>query len=224
MNSRGTSSKLPVDTLIKRLGIRQHQKSFAYLGKPLIMLYRTNGDIWTWFTNQELFQRECGLYSCPTLSLSLKGCIVSREEKESLGKRILATIAAQEAYMFKSDLDPPEGCWQNASNQTHSSLAEECEESYKRLVISLPKTVLFCSGSKLFGLGPELMRDKDLYLAWLYCTMHPEKTEAGFKVIGQCHCENWMDGDLVNWREDEGDSFHLIWWLLLSRDWRSRNG
>ena len=71
---------------------------------------------------------------------------------------------------------------------------------------------VFCSGDNLMGLGPQHIRELDIV-----CILHGSKVpcilrkhDHGWKVIGQCFYEGWMHGELVDWKEEEGDAFDLV--------------
>ena len=81
----------------------------------------------------------------------------------------------------------------------------------KRTFLCVKKRV-FCTNEGLIGLGPQLISDNDFV-----CILHGSKVPCilrkqgnGWEVIGQCFYEKGMHGELVDWKEANGDTFDLL--------------
>ncbi|CAG8971854.1 hypothetical protein HYALB_00001965 [Hymenoscyphus albidus] len=142
-------------------------------------------------------------------------------DQDDLYKRILLVLTAQDMNVFKSPFDREYSINRMLRAYQNDDRAFNVPEKYLDIAKQLNdiggmhiiyQKRVFYSGVGLFGLGPELMKENDLI-----CILHgsivpiiPREQKAGFELVGQCYFENWMHGDLVYWKEDEGDLFNLI--------------
>jgi hypothetical protein len=154
-----------------------------------------------------------------------KGHITSPETHDSLSKRVLVALTAQEMNIFKSDLDRENTldsmlrAYQNFERvnnrdvtlEQYPDLVEAVKKLASRVNISVHRR-LFYSGSGLIGLGPGLIQGSD-FICILHGSEVPcilRRQRGGFGVVGQCFYENRMHGDLIDWEENEGDIFNLL--------------
>lgn len=140
-------------------------------------------------------------------------------------RRVLAVLMAQTMRSFTSDikrentLDKMLQAYHNYERvvkkdttlEGASELRELAEKLTKRVSLCVKKRI-FCSRDGLIGLGPQYISENDFV-----CILHGSKVPCilrkqyhGWKVIGQCFYERWMHGELVDWKEDEGNAFDLI--------------
>ena len=147
----------------------------------------------------------------------------SSPNNSELMKRVLAVLMAQDMTNFTSDIHQ-ENVLEKMFSAYHnyelkkdptlkdaSELREVAQKLTKRIFLCVQKRV-FCSRDGVIGLGPQHTSEND-FICILHGSTVPcilRKYGRGWKVIGQCFYEKWMHGELVDWKEDEGDAFDLI--------------
>jgi hypothetical protein len=155
-----------------------------------------------------------------------RGTLLSLPSSDSgLMRRVLAVLMAQDMRSFITDihrensLDKMLRAYHNyervvkkdATLEDASELAELVQKLAKRAFLCVNKRV-FYSRDGLIGLGPQHISEND-FVCILHGSKIPcilRKQDYGWKVIGQCFYERWMHGELVDWKEEEGDVFDLI--------------
>jgi hypothetical protein len=158
-------------------------------------------------------------------SLSQGTLLPLQSSDSELMRRVLAVLMAQNMRSFISDvhresaLDKMLRAYHNyeqvvkkeATLEDASELAELAQKLARRIFLCVKKRV-FCSRDGLIGLGPQHISEND-FVCILHGSKIPcilRKQDHGWKVIGQCFYEKWMHGELVDWKEEEGDVFDLI--------------
>lgn len=145
--------------------------------------------------------------------------------QSELSKRVLAVLMALDTKTFESDRERDE--WLGTMLRVYenyerivkkdvaladlSHLRVVAKDLARRVGISGNKRV-FCSKEGLIGLGPQPINRNDF--VWI---LHGSKVPVILRkwnrdyyiVVGQCYYEKWMYGDVVDWKEDEGDVVNL---------------
>ncbi|KAE9366761.1 hypothetical protein N431DRAFT_562088 [Stipitochalara longipes BDJ] len=142
-----------------------------------------------------------------------------------LMRRVLAVLMAQDMRSFTSDMHQEDAldkmlrayhnyervAQKDATIEDASELEDLTKKMARRIFLCVKKRV-FCSRDGLIGLGPQHTSENDFV-----CVIHGSKIpcilrkqDHGWEVIGQCFYERWMHGELVDWKEEEGDAFDLI--------------
>jgi hypothetical protein len=142
-----------------------------------------------------------------------------------LMRRVLAVLMAQNMRSFISNihrenaLDKMLRAYHNyervvkkdSTLEDASELEELAQKLARRILLCVKKRV-FCSRDGLIGLGSQHISEND-FICILHGSKIPcilRKQNRGWEVIGQCFYERWMHGELVDWKEQEGDAFDLI--------------
>jgi hypothetical protein len=140
-------------------------------------------------------------------------------------RRVLAVLMAQDMRSFISDIHRENGldkmlrAYQNydravkkdATLDDSAELGELAQKMARKIFLCVKKRV-FCSRNGLMGFGPQHISEDD-FVCILHGSKIPcilRKQDHGWEVIGQCFYERWMHGELVDWKEEEGDAFNLI--------------
>lgn len=143
----------------------------------------------------------------------------------ALKGRVLAVLMAQDLRSFGTDtqrentLDKMLHAYHNYKPAVKRDSAPEDASEIREFVRTLSrrkslceKKRVFCSKGDLIGLGPQDIRQDD-FICILHGSKVPcilRKENRRWQVIGQCFYELWMLGDLVDWKEEEGDPFDIV--------------
>jgi len=142
-----------------------------------------------------------------------------------LRKRVLVVLMAQDTNLFKSGLDRESvleemlRVYQNYERIVNKDTTLDNFSRLNTVADKLTRNAGLCTNKKVFcsedsriGFGPRLVNIDDSVFI-LHGSRVPvilRRQRKGYSVVGQCYYEDWMYGDLVDWKEDEGDSFDLI--------------
>lgn len=150
--------------------------------------------------------------------------LLSSSDSE-LMRKVLAVLMAQDLRSFTSNTDRENTLEKilrayhnyervvnkDATLEGASELRKLAQKMARKTSLCVKKEV-FCSRDGLIGLGPQGIRENDsvcvLHGSKIPCVLR--KVARGWEVVGQCFYERWMFGELVSWKEDEGDVFDLI--------------
>lgn len=142
-----------------------------------------------------------------------------------LMRRVLSVLIAQDTKSFTSTMHREDALHEmlqayhnyervvqkDPTLEDASKLFDTAQKMGRRMQLCVKKRV-FCSGDGLIGLGSQLVSGND-FVCILHGSKIPcilRKQDRGWEVFGQCFYENWMYGELVDWKEDEGNEFDLI--------------
>ena len=154
---------------------------------------------------------------------ALAGYSITEISQHNWLKRVLAVITAYDGHLDPADdikIDEMLRAYLDFDSITHRDEALENRIDLEHALQQLTRKIHIYRGKKVFrgartsllGLGAcRLCRGDLIYI--LHGSKVPivlRKHWLQYTVVGQCYYENWMYGDLVDWKEDEADIFELV--------------